>query len=312
MKQLQILTVNFKSKKLIEKNIQLTRKLNANFPHYEWIIINNDPNEELDSLCSDQVRVYPGPKGFESHFDKGSYHHAAALNLGLKHINSRYLLIIDPDFFTLRTNWLKNLIDHMLDNDLSFFGSIWDPFNYMKYQNFPSVHFMLIDNKKVPIADLDFTPNTIKTQQMKSLFEFKTRIKIVKKLLKQISYFFLAEKSFDTGHKINQKFRHYKVECLKFAVYPEDLKYWEKLKKRVPKLFNTFLFKKIWKSEHHFHKVSGQRPGSEDEFWWQEKIFGIHLRRVRAQHSKKQLNEAGQCYEDQFIKRAEQIFKDQV
>jgi hypothetical protein len=130
---------------------------------------------------------------------------------------------------------------------------------------------------------------------------------LIKKFLKQASYFLLTEKSFDTGFLINQAFKHKKSECLKFAVYQNDLVLWNKLKGRLPKLFNNYLFKKVWKSEKNLQNVSGERVGSEDEFWWKEQLFGIHLRRVRNEFSKKNKISVKVYGEKEFLERAEAL-----
>ena len=79
-----------------------------------------------------------------------SYHHASGLNLALQKVDSRYAVVIDPDLYVLRPNWLHDVIDHMTKNDLACFGVPWNPRWYWKYRYFPCTHLMVLDLEKCP------------------------------------------------------------------------------------------------------------------------------------------------------------------
>jgi len=107
------------------------------------IIPGQPPNMELPASC------------------RGSYHHAAALNdcLATVEINTKYILILDPDFYILRAKWIQEVLSHMADNNLGFFGSPWHPKWYSKFRNFPCQQCMFIDLSLIDIEDIDFRPN---------------------------------------------------------------------------------------------------------------------------------------------------------
>ena len=77
-----------------------------------------------------------------------SYHHAAGLNLALENVRTRYAVVIDPDLYVVRPNWLREVIDHMTKNDLTIFGAPWNPRWYQKFRYFPCAHLMVIDLQK--------------------------------------------------------------------------------------------------------------------------------------------------------------------
>jgi len=78
-----------------------------------------------------------------------SYHHAAGLNLALENVRTRYAVVIDPDLYVVRPNWLREVIQHMADHDLAVFGAPWNPRWYQKFRYFPCTHLMVIDLQKV-------------------------------------------------------------------------------------------------------------------------------------------------------------------
>jgi hypothetical protein len=77
-----------------------------------------------------------------------SYHHAAGLNIALENVRTRYAVVIDPDLYVVRPNWLEDVIAHMTQHDLAVFGVPWNPRWYQKFRYFPCTHLMVIDLQK--------------------------------------------------------------------------------------------------------------------------------------------------------------------
>lgn len=77
-----------------------------------------------------------------------SYHHAGGLNLALDHVRTRYAVVIDPDLYVVRPDWIRQIVDHMAKNDLAVFGVPWNPRWYQKFRYFPCTHLMVIDLQK--------------------------------------------------------------------------------------------------------------------------------------------------------------------
>ena len=111
-----------------------------------------------DPRCTVLPGVDPAPL---PEYGRGSYHHAAALNMALQHVTTRYVMVLDPDLFVIYRNWIDECLDHMKKNDLGFFGVPWHSRWYVKWRGFPCVHLMLIDLSKAPAGELDFTPRLV-------------------------------------------------------------------------------------------------------------------------------------------------------
>ena len=94
--------------------------------------------------------------------NKHSLHHALALNKGCKFVNnhrkdSDFLLLCDPDFFVIPNH--SDVLNHMIENDLSFFGApYWPDGKSRPVSNFPVAFCMYVDLKKINISGWDFSP----------------------------------------------------------------------------------------------------------------------------------------------------------
>ena len=84
-------------------------------------------------------------------------------------ILTNYLLVLDPDFFILKNDWIKNITEFMETDDIDFFGSPWHPKWYTKYRDFPCVHCLFMNMNRVKQESLDFIPNLINKTSLKKL-----------------------------------------------------------------------------------------------------------------------------------------------
>ncbi len=147
----------------VRENIALIRQLN---PHaaYALYVVDNTMRPELAETTQGYLgaQVIAGlPQDASLPLAcRGSYHHAAALNHFLRThaVESPYFLVIDPDFYVLRPEWIRDVTAHMAQQGLRFFGAPWHPRWHIKYRYFPCVHFLCID-RRVPLETLDFLPN---------------------------------------------------------------------------------------------------------------------------------------------------------
>lgn len=146
---------------LVQRNVQLIERLN---PDAEWsmLVVDNQTTDPAKVMAPPhpRARVIPGVAADQGRGDtsRGSYHHAAALAKGLEQVKGRFLLVLDPDLYVLRPGWIDEVLAHMQEKKLAFFGVPWHPRSFGKYRDFPSVHFMLCDLEQVPKDHLDFTP----------------------------------------------------------------------------------------------------------------------------------------------------------
>jgi hypothetical protein len=92
----------------------------------------------------------------------GSYHHASGLNIALENVTTRYAIVVDPDFYVVRPNWVREIIEHMTRNDLAVFGAPWNPRWYQKFRYFPCTHLMVIDLHKLPYKPDMLAPDLVR------------------------------------------------------------------------------------------------------------------------------------------------------
>lgn len=152
---LTICTVSYQSASLLDLNLTLTKELNP-ASHFRWVVVDNygdfQKNAERDfELIEGDSCVNQGKL-------KGSYHHAQALNKALSYVKTRFVLIMDPDFFIFHENWIENILGYMKIHNLSFWGAPYYPDLNWKRRYFPTVSCMMIDLEKTAKEGLDFTP----------------------------------------------------------------------------------------------------------------------------------------------------------
>lgn len=301
MTDITICTVSFHSKYHLEINRELFREMNTDIPSCDWIVIENTPLGEAGRLDSGSgvFKVFPGIdiKEIEGKY-LPNYHHGAAMNIALKHVKTRFVLILDPDFFIIKKNWVSEVISFMLAEDLGLFGAPWHPRWYGKYRYFPCAHCLFIDLDKMKIPDLDFIPRDCRvlSGQKSPGGRVPSFVKAV--LRPALSFFywlifnrFNIGKECDTGYNLWKKSRDrniksscltpvfrplrdflgpsYLVSSLALAVeklLPERLCY-------VPKKSGSY--SRTGFKERGYPDVSSMEW---EEFLWRNDVFGFHLR----------------------------------
>ena len=155
---LTICTVSFGHQELIELNLMLTRALNPEFEQkIKWLIADNAYENEKKRLKIDDKRVHVTP-GISDASAGASQHHAVSLNALIGEAKTQYLLVLDPDFYILTSDWCSKVLNHMRRENLSFFGTPWNPRYNNNYRYFPAVHCMFVDLHRASIQSLDFRP----------------------------------------------------------------------------------------------------------------------------------------------------------
>ena len=159
-KGLTICSVSFGSKHLLELNYELTTRLNLADRLARWIVVDNTPSEEGDRLAAGDSRfdVHAGVDKPPPQKGSGSYQHGGGINRALQEVKSRFVLILDPDFFIIERDWVPRVLAYMDRNDLAFFGAPWHPRWYRKWRYFPCAHCMFVDLNRVERRELNFEP----------------------------------------------------------------------------------------------------------------------------------------------------------
>lgn len=216
----------------VKRNISLIEALNPSANFSIDVIDNGFMIEPLSGISSNiNARLLLGYRPFNNYpkNSKASYQHASALNsyfAKYKNIDN-FNLILDPDFYITRKNWIADILKFMQDGKLSIYGSSWAPCWYNKYRDFPSVHCMFINTELLDPLDLDFLPNLNIRQQISINNQTKAPIKkkpkpaIVKNFIKntkrliyKLARFYkvmtinrsLIGSSKDTGYRIYKKY----------------------------------------------------------------------------------------------------------
>jgi hypothetical protein len=147
--------------KYIRQQLELIDALNPATP-YKLLVVDNSgpgaPGLKIDHPCCEIIPGVDQDPTLHEH-GRGSYHHAAALNLAVKRVETPYLLVLDPDFFVVYRNWIAESIEHMRRRSLTLFGAPWHYSWNRKWRYFPCVHFLMIDLARIGRDELDFTPD---------------------------------------------------------------------------------------------------------------------------------------------------------
>jgi hypothetical protein len=210
--QLTILTVGIeKHYGYIRRQLQMIDALNPGAA-FRFLVVDNaaidTPKLEIDDPRCDVIAgIDPEPLPLPG---RGSYHHAAALNLAIRKVETRYALVIDPDLFVVYRGWIAECLEHVRRRDLTFFGVPWHPRWYRKWRDFPCVHFLLIDLARAPAQSIDFTPAIVEDRE-------KDERPLALWLKKHVSLWYaraLIETRRDTGWKLRQRFGKARSELI--------------------------------------------------------------------------------------------------
>ncbi|WP_009965059.1 glycosyltransferase family 2 protein [Verrucomicrobium spinosum] len=170
---LTIISVSFRSASLLRQNLALTRKLNPD-TRVHWMVVQNTPApDNASDLQEDDPDFYviPGPritKREKSNVGYGSFHHGKALNMALSYAITSHILLLDPDCFIVKDQWIREVPALMRRKQFCFWGTPYHPerlnaYNVFgrTYMYFPTAICMFIDRARLQKNlhfGLDFTP----------------------------------------------------------------------------------------------------------------------------------------------------------
>lgn len=156
---LTICSVSYGSGDYLRINRRQLLSLNAT-AEISWRVAENSPAGDRSVVTRDDgFVVYKGvPKHGEPH-GEASYQHGRALNSICRNVDTRFLAVMDPDFFLRLDNGLDRITRHMQDARLAYFGVPWHPRWYTKFRSFPCVHCLFIDCSMIDVTSLDFEPD---------------------------------------------------------------------------------------------------------------------------------------------------------
>jgi hypothetical protein len=160
-KDLTVLSVVFRDKPMLDLNYKLTTYLNQGLD-LNWIVVRNKPVRWEDMKPEDKGQ-YQFVEGVETNPLWGpryrSYHSSAGHDIATRQIKTRFALFLVPDFFAVRRNWISDVINHMLENRLVFFGLPYYPEKFKEIRYFPRQEGLFVDTSQVDLADFDWVPD---------------------------------------------------------------------------------------------------------------------------------------------------------
>lgn len=155
---LTICTVAYQSRHLLHLQRDLLARLNPGLEP-RWIVVDNTPGQNpLRVSKGGRFDLLPGVKRPRLAKGFASLQHGKALNRALRSVDTRYVMILDPDFFVVRPWWLRDVLQHMMRRRLAFLGAPWHPRWYRKWRYFPCAHCVLIDTQLATREELDYLP----------------------------------------------------------------------------------------------------------------------------------------------------------
>jgi hypothetical protein len=275
--EVTILMVEYENEMLVNLNMELTLKLNpAIAAQIKFVVVNNSNSPELETLIGDT-----GPEILDGADrvlcgNHASYHHAAALEKALEHVNTRFLLIIDPDFFVLSRNWLTKLLTAMSARDLGCIASTWHPRWFWQPRYVASVHFMLLDRQRIILEDVGLRPDQHHRRKLK---KFKGLPWFVKQRL-------LRGTSRDTGWRLVQHLQEREQEVGLLTPVFESRPYFRRktlfLDRILPDRISITPHRRQYYSTRSFLRADHRElyELGWEEFVWQGEPFAIHMRQV--------------------------------
>lgn len=263
-------------------NAKLLRALNKQ-TDYHWRVVENsniDSPKRLETgACG--FKVLPGVKPKRQGYAAASYHHGEGLNLGLSAVTTRFLLILDPDFYIILDNWVPIILNYMQKENVSILGAPWHPQKYRKWPYFPCTHCVFFDLSKITKKSLDFRPDYDRHPSFNMFFS-----KMQRNLYKLFDPLKFIEKNFigkeaDTGFRIYQRYNDDPQITSEYFIpvyLPTKLLKLQNLAHsgqislipQQPNYYSTNSF-------FYYRLPDFQKLGCE-EFLWKEKPFGFHVR----------------------------------
>lgn len=284
-------------------NVKLTERLNDT-QKVCWVVADNSNDALSPVTMPENVTVVQGdaPDPSMPASIRGSYHHGNAINLSIQPVTTRWALILDVDFFIILNEWAEAITTHAENNGVSFFGAPWHPRWFNKYRGFPCVHCLLIDLSRVDPVELDFLPDLLAHLPPAARFsptaDTSVRSVRLRTIARNLATMLLLRdrkaiaSSHDTGFRLYDRFgndsRHV-AKCLQ-PVYRPDQQFAGPPHSRgnLNRLLEKLLPERLcyFPKRHDYYSLRGFRDfgaydadfHSWEEFLWQGRPFGFHLR----------------------------------
>ena len=143
-----ICSVSYHHAPHLRLNIELAAELNPG-SDIRWLIGENTPAGNplrLENPVAHHVDVV-ATEGLIPEKKRPQDFHTSAMEALIERVTTRFMLILDPDFFPIMAGWADQVVTHMQANRLALFGAPWHPRHIQKYRYFPAVHCTFVDRE---------------------------------------------------------------------------------------------------------------------------------------------------------------------
>ena len=215
-----ILSVSFNSSSHLKRLFENLSTKTAHLNNLKFLIVDNTNGQDKNLYSTfDKTNNLKILKN-DNHSKQRSISHASALDLGMKNIDTKYTLIVDPDIHIFQEKWDQICIKEIELNKKTVIGAPYPQWKLGKIHNYPSVVFMFFQTNLVQNFGKTFYPFPIFYKRIlnsilrkivrlgglankKKLGQFRKLMLICEKL-ENIT----GVTSPDTGNKIIKQFRN--------------------------------------------------------------------------------------------------------
>lgn len=244
---------------------------------YKWIVIDSSSGFDLSSV--EDAKVYKGPneKLIQPFlFKKASASNAISIDFGISKADTRFICIMDPDFFVVYPNWINKVVGYMEETGVGILSAPYNPMWYDKAHRMTG-HFMVIDTNRIPKVLIDFSP---------SMKEFYWGAPNFPKWLGQRKH---IRQHYDCGSQIEEQF-------------PDEIEYllplydWRTnpMAGRISRFLDKIVPKKWRMTRIDYPVLNAQISGplsATELYFWRGYPFAIHLRRYGQKVLKRDIKE---------------------
>lgn len=300
---------------LLKLNLDLIHSLNRDeIQNIDFLLVDNSkcmPKDCMEFISSfgSNIKIIEGYDFDPNQPAPGSSHHGKALNLAVSNSEKyEYLIVTEPDFYVLQSNWIRNFIQIMDDKNYPIFGAAAHPKNNQKIKDFPGPRFFISNLHLFPIHKLDWTWGSDKIAETNSARSLSIINKVAdyfpNGLRKIIHRRFNQQISVDTGIKIYEAFfkdyffNYKKIELLKCLVKTKEIS-----SGHISYSINKFLDIMLPKKYNLFHKTSYKifnEINFSDSFMSYER-YVLNNNILVAFHRRGSVNPTGLCSEAKEI-----------
>jgi len=142
-------------------NIGAVRSFNPN-SHHKWVLVDNSSGgDDFSKIEGEDITIYGGlnEEFLRPFFLKQvSASNGISIDFGVRKSDTRFICVMDPDFFVVYPNWIDAVIEYMKEAGVGILSAPYHPVWYEKAHR-ATGHFAVIDTSRVPKALIDFTPS---------------------------------------------------------------------------------------------------------------------------------------------------------